>query len=390
MPIGLPDNSNSQFNPDDGFGPPVTTLPNPIGNGAATPGDPTGSSTSGFRLPGMDDINNWLTSGGPNAVTNNAARAAALATAYESFRNSRRIQDTAERAADIANPFQPYRRQYGDQLADLYKDPSKIADTPGYKFALQQGIGATERANASQGYLGSGKMSTDLMDYAQGLASQTWDKEANRLSGLAGAQFNPANGADMIMRGEEGGIRERGNALAALGHLLNPGQVPGNGGDPNRTTPNGPDGRGPPGTRGPDGQTRNSSGFTPNQPGGDTPPSQFFGPASQWIQQQIRNGVHVDPNDPHVAEAIREGTPQGYYNGMPDPMKDPAGFDRWQQQQNDDIMNRYGDGSGGGDTPSNPDPFENGYPDPDNPISIDDINFDYDQFNFDTGGFFDP
>lgn len=54
---------------------------------------------------------------------------------------------------------------------------------PGYEFARSQGLDAIQRSAAARGGLASGNTSVDLMKYANGLASQTYDNWLN--------QFNP-------------------------------------------------------------------------------------------------------------------------------------------------------------------------------------------------------
>jgi hypothetical protein len=60
---------------------------------------------------------------------------------------------------------------------------------PAISSHYKQGLGAVDRKNAAGGFLGSGKASKDEMDYASGLASQTWNTEANRLAQLSGSSI---------------------------------------------------------------------------------------------------------------------------------------------------------------------------------------------------------
>lgn len=54
-----------------------------------------------------------------------------------------------------------------------------LRSTPGYQFALDQGLAATANQNASMGLSGSGAMGRGLINYAEGLASTTYQNQFN-------------------------------------------------------------------------------------------------------------------------------------------------------------------------------------------------------------------
>lgn len=110
-------------------------------------------------------------------------------------------------------------------------DFSSFAQSPDYQFALDQGQGALDRDAASRGSLFSGGHSTDVMKFAQGLASQNYNNYYNRLAGLAGvgqtsanqlgaAGQNYANGVSGLLMGnaqnQMGSIYNRANAYSNL------------------------------------------------------------------------------------------------------------------------------------------------------------------------------
>lgn len=78
--------------------------------------------------------------------------------------------------------------QYEDRLNRLLDNPNSIADTGAYKFRFNQGQQAIERSAAAKGMSGSGNVLAELANYGQGQASQAYDTEANRLSGLSGTE----------------------------------------------------------------------------------------------------------------------------------------------------------------------------------------------------------
>lgn len=67
--------------------------------------------------------------------------------------------------------------------------------SPGYDFALNQGLQATNRAASAQGFLGSGNVMTALQDRGHGLASQEWGGWLDRLG--AGAMANTGAMTDL-------------------------------------------------------------------------------------------------------------------------------------------------------------------------------------------------
>ncbi len=91
---------------------------------------------------------------------------------------------------------------------------------PGYEFSLSQGLDAIQRTAAARGGLASGNTSTDLMKYANGLASQAYDSWLN--------QFNPLiqNGVQAAQGQAQSDLQaanlstERGTSRAGLEQAL--------------------------------------------------------------------------------------------------------------------------------------------------------------------------
>ena len=74
---------------------------------------------------------------------------------------------------------------YENRLQSLMDNPDSIQNTGAYKFRFDQGQQALERSAAAKGMLNSGNVLAGLAKYGQGMASQAYDDEANRLSSLA-------------------------------------------------------------------------------------------------------------------------------------------------------------------------------------------------------------
>lgn len=133
------------------------------------------------------------------------------------------------------NYFDPYS-QAGDQGISLYSDALGLGGaqgnqraqgafqvSPGYQFALGQGLQGVERSASSRGFLGSGNTAMALNDYAQGQANQEYGNWLSRLQGLgaqglqaaAGQTGRQGNLADINMWG----AGARGNLWQNAGNM---------------------------------------------------------------------------------------------------------------------------------------------------------------------------
>jgi len=63
---------------------------------------------------------------------------------------------------------------------------SALANSPGYRFRLQQGQQGLESGLAARGGMGSGKAYTGAIDYNQNFASNEYANRLNQLAGLSG------------------------------------------------------------------------------------------------------------------------------------------------------------------------------------------------------------
>ena len=74
---------------------------------------------------------------------------------------------------------------YENRLKSLMENPNSIQNSGAYRFAFDQGQQAIERSAAAKGMLNSGNILAELARYGQGMASQQYDKEADRLGQFA-------------------------------------------------------------------------------------------------------------------------------------------------------------------------------------------------------------
>lgn len=102
-------------------------------------------------------------------------------------------QQALEEGFLAQNPWSPYQPAMAASLMNVLADPSQITQTPGYQFAYDQGLQSLFAKQAQSGNRFSGRALTETMQFGQGLASQMWDSEVDRMASLAGA-MNPVTG----------------------------------------------------------------------------------------------------------------------------------------------------------------------------------------------------
>lgn len=96
-----------------------------------------------------------------------------------------------QQRADQAPWLQAGMTALGD-MSKLQNDPSSIQNNAGYQFRMSEGQKALERSAASRGGLMGGGFAKGLARYSQGLASDEYGNQWNRLAGLAGVGQNSA------------------------------------------------------------------------------------------------------------------------------------------------------------------------------------------------------
>ncbi|WP_345245255.1 tail fiber domain-containing protein [Pigmentiphaga soli] len=110
-------------------------------------------------------------------------------------------------------------------------DASKLDQTPGYQFTLQQGLKALNNQASAQGMGLSGAQSKGLLNFATGLANQTYGDQYNRALqqfqanyGLASDQFNRFSGLAGLGQNAAAGVGNAGMQTASnIGNLAQQG-----------------------------------------------------------------------------------------------------------------------------------------------------------------------
>jgi hypothetical protein len=135
--------------------------------------------------------------------------------------NMGQVINLGREAGRLSDPFGPQRGQYQTQLNSLMSDPNSITQSPAYQFRLNQGIGAIDAGAAAKGMLGSGNRMMELEQFGQGLASQEYDNQFNRLALLSGATTgSPAAAGSNLMEGLRTGYQMDQNRTSDIGRSL--------------------------------------------------------------------------------------------------------------------------------------------------------------------------
>jgi hypothetical protein len=124
------------------------------------------------------------------------------------------IQDYLAQALGYQEPY----RQAGQEALGEYQGslgmPGGVQDrfkaSPGYQFALQQGLQATRTGATARGLVGSGAEAKELQRVGQGLANQEYGQYQNRLSNLAGLGQQAASQSAQQAYGAGSGLANLG------------------------------------------------------------------------------------------------------------------------------------------------------------------------------------
>lgn len=175
---------------------------------------------AGEKMPGggltLADSNDNNFGSGLSPFTQNPAiqQAARLELADELARNKNATYDTDleayNRNLEEYNQNKAWYDQYtaeGPYTQEQISD--KISNLPGYQAQLTQGSEAINKSASSKGYLGSGRVLKELMNFGQNTLSQFYGNELDRLASLAGAGQQAAGISAQ-------GSLNKGNALAGL------------------------------------------------------------------------------------------------------------------------------------------------------------------------------
>lgn len=112
------------------------------------------------------------------------------------------FEDLLQRVTGLYSPYTTAGAGALPQLSEMTAkgfQPGDLTQDPGYKFALEQGLGAVQNRAGVQGSPFGGAAMAEMQKYATGLASQTyndafsrWQTQVGNLQQMAGLGANAA------------------------------------------------------------------------------------------------------------------------------------------------------------------------------------------------------
>jgi len=130
--------------------------------------------------------------GGAQAIGGIASAGAAERGADKATAAQREMFDIGR--ADLT-PFREAGLSAIGRYQDLLRDPSKIRETPGYGFRLQEGLKGVAGVKGMQGKLFSGEAGKELTQYGQEYATSELDKALSREYNMVQVGANAAAGS---------------------------------------------------------------------------------------------------------------------------------------------------------------------------------------------------
>lgn len=104
---------------------------------------------------------------------------------------------------------------YGSLTAPFQPTQAQLAQTPGYQFTLGQGEQAVQNSFAAQGLGSSGAALKGAANYAEGLASTTYQQQFQNYWNQIGNVYNELGGQSTIGANAAGGLATQSTANAA-------------------------------------------------------------------------------------------------------------------------------------------------------------------------------
>lgn len=156
-------------------------------------------------------------------ASTNAARTAAGAQIQAAGLQAQEHQQTV----DLLNPFVSYGQKASYNLQNLQGNPdaqmAALEQSPGYQFALDQGLKSTQSGYAARGLGTSGAALKGAAQYATGLAQQTYQQNV-----LGPLQFQASlgeNAGALVGNANQSYASAAGGNIGAAGQYTGAGQA---------------------------------------------------------------------------------------------------------------------------------------------------------------------
>lgn len=124
------------------------------------------------------------------------------------------MRPSGQDVSSMADPWAANRPMYMQQLNRLMTQGFNPND-PAYQARMQAGTSAIERSAAAKGMLGSGNTLAELTQFGQGLASQEYQNQFQRLSELAGVTAGSPSDAARLMAGQQASAAQGAGILGS-------------------------------------------------------------------------------------------------------------------------------------------------------------------------------
>lgn len=166
---------------------------------------------------------------GGAALSSSAAKSAANTQASAANRAADVQMEMYNRTRADLRPFMEGGAQGFNALmanldrltAPIVMDQATLEQTPGYQFALKQGLRAVQNSATARGLGNSGAAMKGAADYATGLASGTYQQQFNNAMLNQQNAFNRLMGVTQIGQSSAAGVGAQGTQTAAnVGNAL--------------------------------------------------------------------------------------------------------------------------------------------------------------------------
>jgi hypothetical protein len=124
-------------------------------------------------------------------------------------------QDVATQLGSISNQF---NAGYGKDATSAWSPEvvqAKLEANPAYQFRMQQGMKAIDRSAAARGNLLSGNTLAAAQEFGQGLASQEYNNQINRLQSAVQTQAPGINSQAGLLQGAGNYLNQTGQSQGA-------------------------------------------------------------------------------------------------------------------------------------------------------------------------------
>ena len=168
-----------------------------------------------------------IAAAGTAVASHQSSKAAKNAANTQAAAADRATEEQRAQYAQMQENLQPYMQAGLGGLTGLSQMPAfsfsgaDLQNTPGYQFALQQGLKSLNNQNSAQGMNLSGAQQKGLLQYATGLADQTFGDQYARALQTYQTNYNRLSNLASLGQNAAAGVGNAGMQLGAnVGNLM--------------------------------------------------------------------------------------------------------------------------------------------------------------------------